>query len=127
MLRGDEKYGDEFTKRQSEFADVLKVSGLPDAVRNEISSLMKAYRENFARYMVTQSSLNDEVDDFATVFQRNARRSMRWSRLGRALSLVGGPLHAAAPILIWTIAGATFCIGLLAVFSDTALPARSPE
>jgi methyl-accepting chemotaxis protein len=117
MLRGDEKYGDEFTRRQSEFADALKVSGLPDAVRDEISSLMKAYRESFTRYMVTQSSLNDEVDDFATVFQRNrpaldalVKAADERYRLSEA--------HATKlrQYLIWIIAGATFCIGLLAVF-----------
>jgi methyl-accepting chemotaxis protein len=117
MLHGDEKYGDEFTKRQSEFADGLKISGLSDAVRDEISSLMKAYRENFNRYMVTQSSLNDEVDDFATVFQRNrpaldalVKAADERYRLSEA--------HATQlrHYLIWTIAGATFGIGLLAVF-----------
>lgn len=117
MLRGDEKYGDEFNKRQSEFADALKISALPDAVRGEILSLMKAYGESFAAYMVTQSSLNDEVDDFATVFQRNrpvldalvkaADERYRLSE-ARATQL--------RQYLIWIIAGATFCIGLLAVF-----------
>jgi methyl-accepting chemotaxis protein len=117
MLHGDEKYGDEFTKRQSEFADGLKISGLSDGVRDEISSLMKVYRESFNRYMVTQSSLNDEVDDFATVFQRNrpaldalVKAADERYRLSEA--------HATQlrHYLIWTIAGATFCIGLLAVF-----------
>ncbi len=117
MLRGDEKYGDEFTTRQSEFADALKVSTLPDAVRGEIASLMKAYRESFAAYMVTQSSLNDEIDDFVTVFQRNhpaldalvkaADERYRLSE-ARATQL--------RQYLIWIIACATFCIGLLAVF-----------
>ena len=117
MLHGDEKYGDEFTKRQSEFADALKISGLSDAVRDEISSLMKAYRENFNRYMVTQSSLNDEVDDFATVFERNrpaldalVKAADERYRLSEAYAT------QLRHYLIWTITGATFCIGLLAVF-----------
>ena len=117
ILHGDEKYGDEFTKRQSELADALKVSGLSGAARDEISSLMKAYRESFNRYMVTQSSLNDEIDDFATVFQRNrpaldalVKAADERYRLSEA--------HATQlrQYLIWTIAGATFGIGLLAVF-----------
>jgi methyl-accepting chemotaxis protein len=117
MLRGEEKYIDEFDKRQSEFTDALKLSALPDAVKAEISSLMKAYRESFAAYAVTQSSLNDEVDDFATVFQRNrpaldalvkaADERYRLSE-ARATEL--------RQYLIWIIAGATFCIGLIAVF-----------
>jgi methyl-accepting chemotaxis protein len=117
MLHGDEKYGDEFARRQSEFADALKISGLSDAVQEEISSLMKAYRESFARYMVTQSSLNDEVDDFATVFERNrpaldalVKAADQRYRLSEAYAT------QLRQYLIWTIAGATFCIGLLAVF-----------
>lgn len=71
MLRGEEKYGDDFDKRKSEFADALKTSGLPDQVRAELGTLLKSYGESFLGYMVTQSSLNDEVADLATVFGRN--------------------------------------------------------
>jgi methyl-accepting chemotaxis protein len=117
MLRGDEKYGDEFTKRQSEFADALKISGLPGTIRDEISSLMKTYRESFNGYMVTQSSLNDEVDDFATVFRRN-RPALDALVKAADARYRSSEAHATQlrQYLIWTIAGATFCIGLLAVF-----------
>lgn len=71
MLRGEEKYGDDFDKRKSEFADALKTSGLPDQVRTELGTLLKSYGESFLGYMVTQSSLNDEVADLSTVFGRN--------------------------------------------------------
>ena len=117
MLRGEEKYGDDFDKRRSEFADALKISGLSEAARGDLSSLMKAYGESFAAYMVTQSSLNDEVDDFATVFQRNrpvldglvkvADERYRASEV-RATQLRQG--------LTWTIAAVTVCVGLVAIF-----------
>jgi methyl-accepting chemotaxis protein len=42
MLRGEERDGDEFSKRQSEFGDALKASALTDAARNDLSSLMKS-------------------------------------------------------------------------------------
>jgi methyl-accepting chemotaxis protein len=67
--------------------------------------------------MVTQSSLNDEVDDFATVFQRNrpaldalVKAADQRYRLSEAYAT------QLRQYLIWTITGATFCIGLLAVF-----------
>jgi methyl-accepting chemotaxis protein len=117
MLRGDEKYGDEFSKRMAEFGDALKASGLPDTVRNELSALMKAYKEGFVAYMATQSTLNDEVDDFATVFQRN-RPSLE------ALIAAADDRYRSAEArsaglrqsLIWITAAATFCIGLLAIY-----------
>jgi methyl-accepting chemotaxis protein len=117
MLRGDEKYGDDFDKRRSEFTDALKSSGLSDAMRDELSSLMKAYGESFAGYMVTQSSLNDEVDDFATIFQRN-RPTL--DGLVKAADERYHSLEERAArlrqVMMWTIAAATVCIGLLAIF-----------
>lgn len=117
MLHGDEKYDDDFSKQRSEFGDALKASDLTAGVQEELSSLMKAYNEGFLAFTVTQSSLNDEVDDFATVFQRNrptlealvkaaddryrlseARAAMLWQSL------------------LWIIAGATLCIGLVAIY-----------
>lgn len=52
ILRNDEKYGDDFDKRLSEFADALKGSDLPAPVRIELSALMKTYAESFSGYMV---------------------------------------------------------------------------
>jgi methyl-accepting chemotaxis protein len=117
MLRGDEKYGDDFSKRQSEFAAALTASGLPDKVRDQLSALMKTYKESFVAYAVTQSTLNDEVDDFATVFQRNrpsldalvkAADDRYRSSEARATEL--------RQSLLWVIAAATACTGLFATF-----------
>ncbi len=117
MLRGDEKYGNEFGKRRSEFEDALAASGLVAAVQSELSSLMKAYSDSFAAFMVTQSSLNDEVDDFATVFQRS-RPTL--DALVKAADDQYQLSEAGAirlrQSLLWMIAGATLCIGLLATY-----------
>jgi methyl-accepting chemotaxis protein len=117
IIRGDEKYGDDFDKRRSEFADALKGSDLPEPVRNEVSTLMKAYGESFAGYMVTQSSLNEEVADFATVFQRN-RPTLDILVKAAGDRYRASQAHAAElrQIMIWTIAAATICIGLVAIF-----------
>lgn len=116
MLRGDQKYGDEFDKRQSEFEDALKISTLPGPARDEIALLMKAYRESFAAYMVTESSLNDEVDDVATIFQRNrpaldvlVREADERYRLSQARAA------QLRTTLSWMVAGGTICIGSIAV------------
>jgi methyl-accepting chemotaxis protein len=117
MLRGEEKDGDEFSKRQSEFGEALKASALPDAARNDLSSLMKSYGESFAGYMVTQSSLNDEVDDFATLFQRN--RPTLEALVKTADDRYQGSEARATQLrqsLIWTIAAITVFVAMLAIY-----------
>jgi methyl-accepting chemotaxis protein len=117
ILRGDEKYGDEFSKRRSEFGDALAASGLAVGLQSELSSLMKSYNDNFVAFMVTQSSLNDEVDDFATVFQRN-RPTL--DALVKATDdryqLSEARATRLRQSLLWTIVGATLCVGLLAIY-----------
>jgi methyl-accepting chemotaxis protein len=117
VLRGDEKYSDEFNKRLSEFGVALKASGLPEKVQVEISSVMKSYKEGFVGYEVTQSSLNDEIDDFATVFERNrptldalVRAADDRYRLSEARAT------ELRQSLLWVIAAGTACIGLFAIF-----------
>jgi methyl-accepting chemotaxis protein len=67
--------------------------------------------------MVTQSSLNDEVDDFATVFQRN-RPTL--DALVKAANVRYQLSEARASrlrqSLVWMIGVATLCIGLLAIY-----------
>jgi methyl-accepting chemotaxis protein len=117
MLRGDEKYGDEFGKRRSEFGDAMAASSLAAAMKSEVSSLMKAYNDSFQAFMVSQSSLNDEVDDFATVFERNrptldalikAADDRQQLSETRAVKL--------RQSLLWTIVGVTLGVGLLSVY-----------
>jgi len=117
ILRGDEKYGNEFGKWRSEFGDALAAAGLAAGVQSELSSLMKSYNDSFVSFMVAQSSLNDEVDDFATVFQRN-RPTL--DALVKAADerhqLSEARVTELRQTLRWTIVGATLCIGLIAVY-----------
>ncbi|KIZ45586.1 chemotaxis protein [Rhodopseudomonas palustris] len=71
MLRGDEKYGDQLSLRADEFQDRLAATELPAAVKAELTALLKSYNLGFAGYAVTKTSMNEEVDDFLTVFNRN--------------------------------------------------------
>ncbi|WP_426423974.1 methyl-accepting chemotaxis protein [Bradyrhizobium genosp. A] len=117
MLRGEEKYGDDFDKRKSEFADALKTSGLPDQVRTELGTLLKSYGESFLGYMVTQSSLNDEVADLATVFGRNRPALDKLVKTAderyRAAQARAAQLRE---ILRWTITIVSLFAGLIAIF-----------
>ncbi len=115
MLRGGDKYGEDFDKRQEQFAKALPESGLPDAEQSEIETAMKAYSQSFAGYQVTQSLLNDEIADFATVFQRNR------PGLDELIKTADERYNAAEvraaevrQMMTWAIAGATVLIGLLA-------------
>src|SRR6202158_4193556 len=117
ILRGDEKYGNEFGKWRSEFGDALAAAGLAAGVQSELSSLMKSYNDSFVAFMVTRSSLNDEVDDFATVFQRN--RPTLDALVKAADDRYQLSEARAAKLrqsLLWIIAGATLFIGLLAIY-----------
>ncbi|OYU87359.1 MAG: methyl-accepting chemotaxis protein [Bradyrhizobiaceae bacterium PARB1] len=115
MLRGGDKFGEEFDKRQEQFAKALPESGLPEAVQSEIEAAMKTYSQSFAGYQVTQSLLNDEIADFATVFQRNR------PGLDELIKTADERYNAAElraaevrQMMTWAIAGATVLIGLLA-------------
>lgn len=117
MLRGEEKYGDDFDKRKSEFADALKASGLPDQVRADLGAMLKSYGESFLGYMVTQSSLNDEVADLATVYGRNR------PALDKLVRTADGRYRAAQAraaqlreMLRWTITIVTLCACLIVIF-----------
>uniref|UniRef100_Q07QH4 Methyl-accepting chemotaxis sensory transducer n=1 Tax=Rhodopseudomonas palustris (strain BisA53) TaxID=316055 RepID=Q07QH4_RHOP5 len=117
ILRGNEKDGDQLLERVSEFEDALTASGLTAEVRKELSTLIKSYKSSFMAFMVTQSTLNEEIEDFATVFQRN-RPTLE------ALSKATEDRYQASEAsavrlrqsLTWLIAGATLAIGLFAFY-----------
>jgi methyl-accepting chemotaxis protein len=70
MLRGDEKYGDELTKRAGEFKTELAKADLPDEAKAEILKLMDTYKTSFLAYMAGQSTLIDETTDLAQIYDR---------------------------------------------------------
>ncbi len=115
MLRGGDKYGEDFDKRQEQFAKALPESALPKAVQDEIETAMKAYSQSFAGYQVTQSLLNDEIADFATVFQRNRPGLDALIKTAdERYATAGARAAEVRQMMTWAIAGATLLIGLLA-------------
>jgi methyl-accepting chemotaxis protein len=117
ILRGNEKYGEELLKRVSEFEDALTASGLTSEVRKELSTSIKSYKSSFMAFEVSKTSLNEEIDDFTTVFQRN-RPALE--ALTKATQERYQSSEASATTLrqslIWIIAGATLAIGIFAFF-----------
>jgi methyl-accepting chemotaxis protein len=116
MLRGDEKYGDEVARRVSEFQARLAGTDLPAAVKAELGSLIKAYDSSFAGYLVTKSSMNEEIDDFLTVFQRNRPALDLLIKTAderyRAAEARAAELRQT---LAWAIGAATLGIGIFAL------------
>jgi methyl-accepting chemotaxis protein len=70
MLRGDEKYGDQLTKRAEEFEPALAATDLPAATKAEIKGLIQIYRQSFMTFRVGQSTRNDEAEDLVAVYGR---------------------------------------------------------
>jgi methyl-accepting chemotaxis protein len=71
ILRGDEKYGDELQKRADEFRARLAASNLPGELKSELSALLQTYESSFMAFMVSQSSLTEEAEDLATIYDHN--------------------------------------------------------
>jgi methyl-accepting chemotaxis protein len=70
MLRGSEKYEDEFRKRVDEFSVELKQADLPADVKADITRLVDLYRSGFLAFTAGQSSLTDEAADLTQIYDR---------------------------------------------------------
>jgi methyl-accepting chemotaxis protein len=111
MLRGDEKYGDDLTKRAGEFKAELAKADLPDNEKAEILKLMETYKTSFLAYMAGQSTLIDETTDLAQIYDRlrpalNAVRKAADERL----AAVRAELEQVRNYVFWSI-----CITVAAV------------
>ena len=117
ILRGNEKYGDQLMERVSEFEDALTASTLTTEIKKELSTLIKSYKSNFMAFMVSQSTLNEEIDDFTTVFQRNRPALEALSKVteDRYRSSEASAIQL-RQWLVWIIAGATLAIGIFAFY-----------
>jgi methyl-accepting chemotaxis protein len=71
IQKGREKDGDELIERASDFAAALTKSDLAADDKKDIAALIGGYKSSFLAFMVSQQSLNEEIDDFASVFARN--------------------------------------------------------
>jgi methyl-accepting chemotaxis protein len=117
LLRGDEKYGDDLRKRVSEFDTALTSSDLGTEARSEITTLVRSYESAFMALMVSQSALNEEADDFGTVFERTRPPLVQLSKFAAdRYEAAARNADETRATLSWTIRLAILGIGLLALF-----------
>lgn len=116
MLRGEEKYGDELTKRVGEFLPELAKADLPDDAKAEIRRLIDSYKGSFFAFMVGQSTLNEEAEDLAQIYDR-LRPNLEAVRgaAGKRLDAVSSELRVVQRYVVWSI-GVTVVIMIAIAF-----------
>ncbi|MBR0844671.1 methyl-accepting chemotaxis protein [Bradyrhizobium liaoningense] len=104
MLRGDEKYGDELTKRVGEFLAELAKTDLPDDAKAEIRKLVDSYKTSFHAFMAGQSTLTEEAQDLAQIYDR-LRPNLEAVRkaAGKRLDAVRDELLVVQRYVVWSI------------------------
>lgn len=104
MLRGDEKYGDELVKRVGEFLPELAKADLPDDAKAEIRKLIDSYKSSFRAFSAGQSTLNEEAEDLAQIYDR-LRPNLEVVRdaAGKRLDAVRDELLVVQRYVFWSI------------------------
>jgi methyl-accepting chemotaxis protein len=116
MLRGDEKYGDELTKRVGEFLTELAKADLPDDAKAEIKKLIDSYKSSFLAFMASQSTLTEEAEDLAQIYDR-LRPNLEVVRNAAAkrLEAVRDDLLVLQRYVVWSI-GVTVAVMIITAF-----------
>ena len=116
MLRGDEKYGDELRKRVDEFGVELAKADLPAAEKAEITKLIDVYKMSFLAYMAGQSTLNEEAEDLAQIYDR-LRPSLLDVRKAAddRLETVKSELAQVRDVVFWSICGTVLMAAMMAL------------
>ena len=104
ILRGDEKYGDELKKRAGEFLVELQKTDLPADAKAEIVKLVDTYKTSFLSYMAGQSTLVEEAEDLAQIYDR-MRPNLNGVRkaAGERLEAVKADLAEVRRYVFWSI------------------------
>jgi methyl-accepting chemotaxis protein len=116
MLRGDEKYGDELRKRADEFSVELAKADLPADNKTEISKLVGVYKASFLAFMAGQSTLTEEAEDLAQIYDR-LRPSLIAVRKAadERLETVKADLASVQQYVFWSICGTVLMMVLAAL------------
>ena len=117
MLRGDENYGTELRKRVTEFEKLLATTAIPDDTKTELKQLIEAYQQSFMGFMVQRGSVQDDVDDLMTIYDR-LRPSLVKVQEAAARRYAEAQLSAAQlrQNLLYGTVFLTVLIGLLALY-----------
>ncbi|MCC8983848.1 methyl-accepting chemotaxis protein [Bradyrhizobium acaciae] len=116
ILRGEEKYGDQLVDQEAIFETALAQANLPEETKSQILDLIRAYKQSFVAFMVTQQALNDQVDDLGHIYDRVRPALVKIMASAGARSQVA-EVHAEEirQTLIWVIGLSTVLVGLTAV------------
>lgn len=116
IIRGDEKYGDELKKRESEFEAALAQASMPEEIRSQTLALIRSYQSSFVAFMVAQESLSDQADDLSQIYDRIRPTLTNLIASADARSQAA-ELRAASfrQSLTWLIGVTTVVVGVLAV------------
>ncbi|WP_234832230.1 hypothetical protein [Rhodopseudomonas palustris] len=116
ILKGREKDGDDLIERASDFAGALAKSDLAADQEKELTALIGGYKSSFLAFMVSQQSLNEEIEDFGSVFARN--RPTLDALITSAEARYRASQASAAQVrnlLNWIIGGVTLGVAALAL------------
>ncbi|MGX7745064.1 methyl-accepting chemotaxis protein [Rhodopseudomonas parapalustris] len=116
IQKGREKDGDALIERASDFAAALTKSDLAPDRAKELTALIGGYKSSFLAFMVSQQSLNEEIDDFASVFARN--RPTLDALVASAETRYRASQASAAEVqslLNWIVGGVTLAMAALAL------------
>lgn len=115
-LRGDDKYFDRVRERVAEFEAALKSSDVTEQQKTETAALVRSYEQAFMAYSVSQSSLNEEAEDFASIFERTRPPLLILGKFATD-RYEAAARHAdeTRDLLSWSIRFAILGIGLLAL------------
>ncbi|MBC7579751.1 HAMP domain-containing methyl-accepting chemotaxis protein [Tardiphaga sp.] len=116
-LRGTDLFGDRLRERVSDFEAALKSSGLSAPQQTELGTLVRSYEAAFMAYWASQSSLLEEAEDFASVFERTRPPLLELGTFA-ADRYIAAARHAGETrdFLTRAISIAILVIGLLALF-----------
>jgi methyl-accepting chemotaxis protein len=116
MLRGDDKYSDELVKRVGEFLPELAKADLPDDSKIEIRKLIDSYKNSFLAFAAGQSTLNEEAEDLAQIYDR-LRPNLEAVRhaAGKRLDVVRDELLVVQRYVVWSI-GITIAVMIAIAF-----------
>ena len=121
LLRGDEKYGDEITKRAEEFTEALAASSVSEDLRTGMGKLLAQYQQSFMALMVGRGTLKEEGDDLSQIYQ-NAAPVLAAVKDGAegyfeaTQSAIAQSRERTTKLMLWAIGLTVLCAGVLSTY-----------
>jgi methyl-accepting chemotaxis protein len=121
LLRGDEKYGADITKRGEEFVKALDASPIGAPVRDELKKLLDRYQSSFMSLMVGRGTLKEESDDLSEIYTNAGPlvaevKKAAAERFEEAQTAIAATREATTQWMVWAIALTVLCAGALSAY-----------